>query len=71
MKSIERARKALQAGGYITICGNSARFRVPGSEAVPIRHSTAEALVQQDGLEHFADGFRWPFPRLYRTPIQA
>lgn len=71
MKTIDLARKALQAGGYVTICGTSARFRAPGSAAMPIRHSTAETLVQQDGLEHFADGCRWPFPSLYRIPTQV
>jgi len=71
VKTIDRARQVLQRGGTLAICGNAARFRTQGGQPIPIRHATAEALVQQDGLEHFADGFHWPFPSIYRNPIQA
>ena len=66
MKTIDRARKALRAGGYITICGNAARFRAPDGKPVPIRHATAVTLVKEDGLEHYANGCHWPYPSLFR-----
>ncbi len=66
MKRIDLARKVLRNGGWISICGNAARICQPGKNPIPIRHSTATALVESDRLEHFADGNNWPYPSKYR-----
>lgn len=67
MKSVDRARKALRAGGWVSICGNAARICQPGKDPIPIAHGVAISLVESDGLEHFADGHKWPYPSKYRV----
>ena len=67
------ATKALNSGGYLSVFGNGAMYHAAmpdaaplGSGGKPIGLKRAQALVAS--LEHFADGCKWPYPSLYRSP---
>ena len=58
---------ALEAGGYLAICGNAARYRHPQKER-PGKISLKKAEAIAADLELFACGAFWPFADWYRLP---
>ncbi|MCB9913245.1 MAG: hypothetical protein H6827_09635 [Planctomycetes bacterium] len=60
------ARECLEQGGYLTICGNAARYVLPGDTPGVIARHLALRLVQAMELEHFACGRTWPYPDQFR-----
>lgn len=62
----ELAMACLAKGGYLTICGNLARYVAPGEAPGVIAHHRAVKMVQTMNLEHFACGRTWPYPDQFR-----
>ena len=60
------AKVCLEKGGYLTICGNAARYVAPGEAPGVIAHHLAVKMVKSLNLEHFACGRTWPYPDLFR-----
>lgn len=61
-----QARACLERGGYLTICGNQARYVEPGQRPGVIAHHLAVRMAETMGLEHFACGRTWPYPDQFR-----
>lgn len=67
MNTVKAAKEALEAGGYLSICGNSARYRHPQKKkAGRISLEKGKAIAFE--LELFACGRLWPFADMYRLP---
>lgn len=67
MDTTKAARAALEAGGYLAICGNAARYRHPQKEQ-PRKIAIKKAGAIAVNLELFACGALWPFADWYRLP---
>lgn len=70
MDTVKAAREALAAGGYLSVCGNAARYRHP-QKAKPGKIALREAQTLLTELEEFACGANWPYPYWYRLPPNA
>lgn len=69
MRTINCARMALAAGGYLATCGNAARYIHPRKpKAGVISLANARKLIELDRLEEFACGALWPYAEWWRPP---
>ena len=64
--TVKAANDALSAGGYLSICGNAARYRHPQKKKAGCI-ALAKAQTLATDLELFACGMYWPFPDWYRV----